>query len=103
MANKLMLAALLAGLSGAARAATPEIPKAVKLCQAQKAHFAADDWKKGPCISNGADIKGWVVDIAHSPRKAEDDDPANQCASWKSGKNKHFVELDEECNVLHAQ
>jgi hypothetical protein len=52
-------------------------------------HFA-----NGPCLSNGQDIAGWVVDIAHRPRLPVDDLPRNQCSAFADGKVSRFVELD---------
>jgi hypothetical protein len=57
---------------------------------------------QGPCLSNEI-IKGWVVDVAHSPRQAIDDKPENQCQAYREGKAKHFVELDENGNVIKVQ
>jgi hypothetical protein len=36
----------------------------------------------------------WVVDVAHNPRQAIDNLPENQCADYREGKVKHFIELD---------
>jgi len=56
----------------------------------------------GPCLSNSI-APDWVCDVAHSPRQAVDDDPANQCASFRSGQVGHFVEVDGNCNVIQAR
>ncbi len=57
------------------------------------------DFSIGPCISNDI-IFDWVCDIAHSPRQEVDDNPANQCDSFRTGKAHHFVELDGNCDVI---
>src|SRR5437588_5732304 len=41
---------------------------------------------RGPCISNGKEISGWVVDVAHRPRQAVDDLPENQCSAYANGR-----------------
>lgn len=60
------------------------------------------DFSSGPCLSNSV-IPGWVVDIAHSPRKPIDDLPENQCRSYVEGQAKHFVELDPQGKVLRVK
>ena len=103
MASRLLIVAILLGSSGAALAVSRQVDQAVKLCQSKRATFDKDQWSDGPCISEGRDIKGWVVDIAHSPRQPIDDQAKNQCRNYRNGKIKHFVELDGECNVLRSK
>ncbi|MEM0475766.1 MAG: hypothetical protein QW343_03155 [Candidatus Norongarragalinales archaeon] len=62
-------------------------------------------WLEGPCLSDAAPGKmpsGWVCDVAHSPRESVDDEPENQCAEYRSGAARHFVEVDVECKVIRA-
>lgn len=54
----------------------------------------------GPCIS---DQKNWVCDMAHNPRQAVDNLPENQCPAFINGSAEHFVEVDENCNVIRSQ
>ena len=62
------------------------------------------DFTNGPCIADPLEsVPGWVVDVAHDPRRDVDDDPANQCASYRSGDAEHFVELDRAGNLLRAR
>ena len=72
--------------------------KCQELCQAE---LVTDEttFITGPCLSE-AIIPDWACDIAHSPRQAVDDDPANQCASFRLGQTQHFVEVDGNCNTL---
>lgn len=42
----------------------------------------------------------YAVDIVHVPRAPEDDLPQNQCDDFRSGRVKHFIELDKEGNVV---
>jgi hypothetical protein len=44
-----------------------------------------------------------VADIAHDPRLPLDDDPANQCQRYRNGEAHHFVELDENGQLIKAQ
>lgn len=61
-----------------------------------------EDLSSGPCLSDAL-MPNWVVDITHSPRQPIDDLPENQCPSFREGRNKHFVELDLEGNLIRAE
>ncbi|MDD5039644.1 MAG: hypothetical protein PHY34_00675 [Patescibacteria group bacterium] len=60
------------------------------------------DLSQGPCLSNTV-IPDWAADIAHNPRQAVDEDPANQCVLYRAGSVHHFVELDPEGNLIRAE
>lgn len=77
---------------------TRAVAAAKKLYEERK---GKGDEFKSQCLSDEI-IPGWVADIAHQPRTPEDDDPTNQCASFREGKTKHFVELDPDGNFLRA-
>lgn len=77
---------------------TRAVAAAKKLYEERK---GKGDEFKSQCLSDDI-IPGWVADIAHQPRIPEDDDPTNQCASFREGKTKHFVELDPDGNFLRA-
>jgi hypothetical protein len=62
---------------------------------------AGEDLSAGPCLSNAV-ISDWVADIAHNPRTAIDDQPANQCSAYPNTAH-HFVELDPDGNLIRAQ
>lgn len=62
----------------------------------------SEDLSKGPCLSNAL-LPGWVLDIAHNPRQAVDDQPGNMCPAYLEGRAKHFVELDLDGNLVRAQ
>ncbi len=66
------------------------------------AFYNGDDFFDGPCLSNEV-IPGWVADIAHNPRQAIDDQPANQCSAYLNGTAKHFVELDLSGELIRAE
>lgn len=60
------------------------------------------DLLAGPCLSN--DLRtGWVVDIVHNPRQSIDDLPQNQCPAYIEGRAKHFVELDQQGNIIRVK
>ncbi|MEK7640146.1 MAG: hypothetical protein AAB424_03360 [Patescibacteria group bacterium] len=56
----------------------------------------------GPCLSENL-TTGWVADLVHNPRIAEDDFPQNICQNFKNGTAKHFVEIDLSGNFVRAQ
>ena len=74
------------------------------IASAKRAYAAAKatgvDMTNGPCL--GVVAPDWVADVAHDPRQAVDDDPANQCAAYRSGEAHHFVELDLEGNIIRS-
>jgi len=72
--------------------------KCQELCQSGNGF----DLGKGECLSNEI-IPDWVCDVAHSPRQAVDDDPANQCSAFREGSAHHFVEIDGNCNLIKAR
>ncbi len=72
--------------------------KCIELCSQEKAKNVL--LSDGPCLSDKI-TEGWVCDVAHSPRQAIDNDPANQCPEF--GKTAgHFVEVDEDCKFIRA-
>jgi hypothetical protein len=58
------------------------------------------DMSPGPCL--GVVAPGWVADVAHNPRQPVDDEPQNQCAAFRGGRAKHFVELDPQGNLIRT-
>lgn len=58
------------------------------------------DLSRGLCL--GVIAPDWVVDIAHEPRTAADDDPANQCPEVRSGEATHFVELTPDGTLIRV-
>lgn len=102
----LLLAVML--LSGCGRkVSTPmlnaEQQRAIEAAQQafQKRKAEGKSMSRGPCL--GEVIPGWVADVVHNPRQPIDEDPANQCAEYRKGKVKHFVELDMDGNVVRVQ
>ncbi len=57
------------------------------------------DLDSSPCLSNEIS-PDWVCDIAHNPRMEIDNIAENQCSSFRDGKAKHFVELDQNCLLI---
>lgn len=76
------------------------IIKCKELCQFELSAGSAD-FNTGPCLAEEI-IPDWSCDLAHSPRQAVDDDPANQCASFRQGVTHHFVELDGNCSRIEV-
>lgn len=88
-------------LTGTTRARQPTTDP---VALAQQAYRVAvqhhEDLSSGPCLG---EIKpGWVADIAHQPRQPEDDLPQNQCAAYRSGQAKHFVELAPDGSLIRV-
>ncbi|MFA5021122.1 MAG: hypothetical protein WC517_03620 [Patescibacteria group bacterium] len=79
---------------------TQAMIKCQELCQ-NTLSTDGKNFEPGPCLSN-AIAPDWVCDVAHSPRQAADDDPANQCESFRAGRMNHFVEVDGNCNLIKA-
>jgi hypothetical protein len=71
----------------------------------EKAKAEGTDFSRGPCIADPLPILDgdWVADVAHDPRQDVDDEPENQCDSYRNGDSDHFVELDPEGNVIRAE
>jgi hypothetical protein len=62
------------------------------------------DFARGPCIAEQLPgLPDWVADVAHEPRKAVDDQPANQCQRFRDGEAHHFIELDTSGHLIRAQ
>jgi hypothetical protein len=58
----------------------------------------------GPCVSEGLPgLPDWAVDVSHDPRQAVDDEPANQCQSYRASRTHHFVELTTGGQLIRAQ
>jgi hypothetical protein len=60
------------------------------------------DFSNGPCIAEEV-IDDWAADVAHDPRQDVDDQPENQCQSYREGDTHHFVELDPDGNLIRAK
>lgn len=88
-------------LSGCIQQKSEENP-AINLCIGLcKDRLISEDLSNGPCISDEI-YKDWVCDVAHSPRQPVDNIPENQCSAFREGKAHHFVEVDENCNLIRA-
>ena len=82
-----LIAALLAPLAALATSENDARAQAVSICKRQLQSVPKDKWEAGPCLSDGQNgLADWVVDVAHSPRKAVDDQADNQCPAFRSGK-----------------
>jgi hypothetical protein len=104
VAIALVLAAVVAGCGGSSGGGQEDRDKAIAAAKFIYAGKAKEDLGAGPCLSEGIPgLSDWVVDIAHDPRQAVDDQPANQCQSYRDGKTHHFVELNPNGQLIRAQ
>lgn len=44
----------------------------------------------------------YAVDVVNVPRTSEDNLPENQCVDYREGKVNHFIELDNQGNVIRV-
>jgi hypothetical protein len=95
---------LVSGCGGESGASQADKDKAVAAAKFLYAGQAKRDLTSGPCLSEGLPgLSDWAVDIAHDPRQAVDDLPANQCQSYRDGRTHHFVELSPDGQLIRAQ
>jgi hypothetical protein len=103
VAIAIVLAAF-AGCGGSSGASQEDKDKAIAAAKFLYAGQAKRDLSTGPCLSESlSGLSDWVVDIAHDPRQAVDDQPANQCQSIRDGDTHHFVELTPGGQLIRAQ
>jgi hypothetical protein len=99
-----LVAALLAGCGGGSGADQGDEDKAIAAAKFLFAGQAKRDLGTGPCLSESLPgLTDWAVDIAHDPRQAVDDEPANQCQSYRAGETHHFVELTPDGQLIRAE
>jgi len=102
LASAIGLAIFIAGCGGSS-AGDEDRDKAIDAAKFIYAGKAKKDLSAGPCLSEGIPgLSDWVVDIAHDPRQAVDDQPSNQCQSYRDGETHHFVELTPGGQLLRA-
>jgi hypothetical protein len=96
--------AFIAGCGGGSGASQSQKDKAIAAAKFLFAGQAKRDLSSGPCLSESLPgMSDWVVDVAHEPRQAVDDEPANQCQSYRAGDTHHFVELTPDGQLIRAQ
>ncbi|MBU2638049.1 MAG: hypothetical protein KJ955_03685 [Nanoarchaeota archaeon] len=54
----------------------------------------------GPCLLNPIENTEWVCDVAHMPRQDIDNQVENQCSAFREGTAKHFIEVNENCELI---
>ena len=74
--------------------------KATNLC-VQACESYGGDLSDGPCL-DGDIVNDWACDVAHDPREDVDNLEENQCEEYRAGISTHFVEVDENCNLIVA-
>lgn len=104
VATAVVMAALVAGCGGSSGASQDDRDKAIAAARFIYAGKAKEDLSAGPCLSESIPgLSDWAVDIAHDPRQPVDDQPANQCQSFRDGDTHHFVELSPDGRLIRAQ
>jgi hypothetical protein len=104
VAIAVVFAAFFAGCGGGSDASQTEKDKAVDAAKFLYAGQTKRDLSSGPCLSESLPgLSDWAVDIAHDPRQPVDDQPANQCESFREGETHHFVELTPGGQLIRAQ
>ena len=96
----------IAGCGGGSSASQTDKDKAIAEAKATfaKAQASGEDLSAGPCIAQQLPgVSDWAVDIAHDPRQPVDDQPVNQCESFRDGRTHHFVELTPSGQLIRAQ
>jgi type II secretory pathway pseudopilin PulG len=98
-------AVLLVGGCGGVDEAEREAAIAAARAVYEKERLAGRDFSRGPCLANPLPppAENWVVDVAHEPRRAVDDEPANQCFAYREDRAEHFVELDPNGDLIRAE
>ena len=72
--------------------------KAINLC-VQACESYEGDLTSGPCL-DGDIVNDWACDVAHDPREDVDNLEENQCEKYRDGISTHFVEVDENCDLI---
>ena len=81
--------------------ADPQLAEIECVALCQSALTQGTDLSAGPCLGNPIPrLATWVCDVAHQPRQAVDNRQDNQCPAFREGVAKHFVEVDENCQVI---
>jgi hypothetical protein len=96
----------MAGCGGDSGAPAGETARAVAAAKGAFRHadLSSAELKRGPCVAERLPgLSDWVVDVAHDPRVAVDDQPQNQCRRFRAGDASHFVELDPQGNLIRAR
>ncbi len=97
MKYKVLFALLLLFASGCTQ--QEYVSKCIDLCLEAKQEGL--DLSNGPCLSNDY-YPDYVCDVAHNPRQDVDNIPSNQCPAYGQSAH-HFVEVDEECNLIRVR
>jgi hypothetical protein len=106
IAGVLAAATLVVACGGGNSASQADQDKAIAEARVafKQAQAGGLDLSRGPCISESLHgVPDWVADVAHDPRQDVDDDPANQCRSYRHGDTHHFVELTPDGQLIRAE
>jgi len=81
----------------------PPSPADICIAECKYALSQGRDLSAGPCLLNPiAEYPEWVCDVAHSPREAVDNNPANQCPAFGKAAS-HFVEVAPDCSFIRER
>lgn len=101
----LLLIAAVIFISGCAQSSSPQFTAeaAGGACVNYCRQIASSrDLSLGPCIMDPINNTDWVCDVAHEPRQDIDDRAENQCAAYRSGAARHFVEVTPLCVFIRS-
>jgi hypothetical protein len=94
----------IAGCGGGSDTGGADRDRAIAAARFLYAGQGERDLDGGPCLSERLPgMSDWAVDIAHDPRRPVDDQPANQCRSFREGATHHFVELTPDGTLIRAE
>jgi hypothetical protein len=92
------------GATGTAPISIPVTAFAEAKAAFAEAQSSGMDLSRGPCIAQRLPgLPDWAADVAHDPRQPVDDQPRNQCTSFREGQTHHFVELTPDGRLIRAQ
>jgi hypothetical protein len=106
LAMAVVAATFIAGCGSGSSASQSDNDQAVAEAKAAfaKARASGQDLSRGPCIAEHLPgLSDWAADVAHDPRRPVDDQPQNQCQSYRNGQTHHFVELTPDGQLIRAQ
>ena len=100
----LMFVILVLGCTGLTEPSDEERAKQICIEACELALGRGQDLDVGPCLLNPIEeVPDWVCDVAHDPRNPVDNDPANQCSSYRNKFANHFVEVKSNCEFIRAR
>jgi len=83
---------------------SPKPQSLIDFCvQACKDAAKTRSLENGPCLLDPIpQDPDWVCDVAHLPRQTIDNQPENQCQSYRNQTSHHFIEVTPDCTFIQA-